>query len=104
MARDGLLPRAFARVSPRSGAPTGSLTLLTALSVLMLAIYYVFRVDLKTALLIPSGAAVLVYVIGSSIRHQAPGPGRQAGASLDLAPIPLLVLPFVGPLAVVQAW
>jgi hypothetical protein len=32
----------------------------------MLAIYYIFNVELQTALLIPSGAAIVVYIIGSA--------------------------------------
>lgn len=102
VARDGALPRIFAEVSGKTGAPTRALTLLTGLSLAVLIFYYVFDVNLTTALLIPSGAAVLVYVIGSA-----------AGAKLlkdhgflkalpwiSLA-ISVAVLPFVGPLAAV---
>ena len=103
VARDGSLPRVFARVHPLTGAPSGSLTLLTALSLLMLAIYYLFNVDLKTALLVPSGAAVLVYVIGSAsgIKLLELRGARRALPWISLV-ISVAVLPFVGPLALVS--
>ena len=66
IAGDGGLPRALHRVDPRSGVPRRSLVMLTAMSVGMLALYYALDVNLETALLIPSGAAILVYVIGSA--------------------------------------
>ncbi len=100
VARDGALPRAFARVSASTGAPWGSLTLLTGLSLCMLAIYFAFDVHLQTALLIPSGAAVLVYVIGSAAGIRLL---RVSGLKRSLPWISLTVsvavLPFVGPLA-----
>jgi amino acid efflux transporter len=103
VARDGSLPRAFARVHPVTGAPSGSLTLLTALSLVMLAIYYFFDVDLKTALLVPSGAAVLVYVIGSAsgIKLLDLRGARRTLPWISLV-VSLVVLPFVGPLALVS--
>jgi amino acid efflux transporter len=102
VARDGALPRAFARVSNSTGAPAGSLTLLTGLSLAMLVVYYVFDVDLQTALLIPSGAAVLIYVIGSAAGTKLL---KARGVRKSLPWISLVisvaVLPFVGPLALV---
>ena len=100
VARDGSLPRALAKVSPRSGVPARSLHVLTALAMVMLLAYYVFNFDLQTALLIPSGAAILVYVLGSAsgIKLLAPkGPARALPwISLVMS---VAVLPFVGPLA-----
>ncbi|HUK14054.1 MAG TPA: amino acid permease [Thermoanaerobaculaceae bacterium] len=102
VARDGALPRAFARVSAATGAPWGSLTLLTGLSLAMLAVYYALEVNLQTALLIPSGAAVLVYVIGSAagIRLLGGSGVRRALPWISLL-ISVIVLPFVGWLALV---
>ncbi|MGE5236125.1 MAG: APC family permease [Acidobacteriota bacterium] len=102
VARDGALPGAFARVNPATGAPSGSLTLLTVLSLGMLAIYYAFDVHLQTALLIPSGAAVLVYIIGSAagIKLLEVRGARKLLPRISLA-ISVVVLPFVGPLAIV---
>ena len=53
VARDGGFPKGLGFVDPRSGTPTRSLTLLTSFSVVMLAVYYFFDVNLQTALLIP---------------------------------------------------
>jgi amino acid efflux transporter len=103
VARDGMLPGAFARISPRTGAPTGSLTLLTALGLLVMIAYVVFDVDLKTALLIPSGAAIVIYVIGSGagIRLLRDRGARRVLPWMSLA-ISVAVLPFVGPLVLVS--
>ena len=69
-------------------------------------IYYFFRVNLETALLIPSGAAILIYVIGSAAGVKMLGVTREeAGMSrirkrmilpLISLGISLIVLPFVG--------
>ncbi len=102
VARDGALPGIFARVNDKTGVPNRSLTLLTSLALLMLVVYYLFDFDLQTALLIPSGAAILVYIVGSAAGIKllgGAGPGRVL-AWISLA-ISLAVLPFVGPLALV---
>jgi len=102
VARNDGLPKVFARVSTSTGAPAGSLTLLTTLSLAMLIVYYLFDVNLQTALLIPSGAAILVYVIGSAAGVKLL---RERGVKKLLPWISLVisiaVLPFVGPLALV---
>ena len=102
VARDGALPAPFARVSRTTGAPVGSLTLLTGLSLITLIVYYIFNVDLQTALLIPSGAAVLVYVIGSAAgaRLLEVRGVKKTLPWISLV-ISIVVLPFVGPLALV---
>jgi amino acid efflux transporter len=68
----------------------------------MLIVYYVFNIDLQTALLIPSGAAVLVYVIGSAagMKLLAVRGVRKSLPWISLV-ISIAVLPFVGPLALV---
>jgi amino acid efflux transporter len=102
VARDGALPRVFARVSRSTGAPTGSLTLLSGLSLATLFVYYILDLDLQTVLLIPSGAAVLVYVIGSAAGAKLLG-ARGMKKSLPWISLAtsVAVLPFVGPLALV---
>jgi amino acid efflux transporter len=65
-AKDGGLPQLFDRVSFKTQVPDRSLMLLLGLSWLTLAIFYAFNVPLETELLIPSGAAIIVYIIGSS--------------------------------------
>ncbi len=104
VARDGSLPRYLGEVSPKSGAPARSLTILTVLALVMLLIFYVFNVDLQTALLIPSGAAILIYVVGSAAGIKllnAKGSARGWSRALPWASlvISVVVMPFVGPIA-----
>jgi amino acid transporter len=54
------------RVSAKTQVPDRSLMLLLGLSWIALSLFYAFNVPLETELLIPSGAAILVYIIGSS--------------------------------------
>src|SRR2546425_2348822 len=65
-AKDGGLPRLLDRVNAKTQVPDRSLMLLLGLSWTTLLLFYAFDVPLKTELLIPSGAAILVYIIGSS--------------------------------------
>jgi amino acid efflux transporter len=97
VARDGGFPRSLAHVSPKTGVPDRSLVTLFGFAMVMLAIYFIARVDLETALLIPSGAALLVYVIGSAagvkLLERKGGGKMFAGLSLAMS---LAILPFVG--------
>jgi len=65
-AKDRGLPRLLDRINIRTQVPDRSLMLLLGLSWITLLLFYFFNVDLETELLIPSGAAILVYIIGSS--------------------------------------
>ena len=65
-AKDQGLPRLLDRINIKTQVPDRSLMLLLGLSWITLLLFYVFSVDLETELLIPSGAAILVYIIGSS--------------------------------------
>lgn len=65
-AKDGGLPKLLDRVNSKTRVPDRSLMLLLGLSWTTLLLFYVFNVPLETELLIPSGAAILVYIIGSS--------------------------------------
>jgi amino acid efflux transporter len=65
-AKDGGLPRLFDRINSKTRVPDRSLMLLLILSWITLLLFYAFNVPLETELLIPSGAAILVYIIGSS--------------------------------------
>src|SRR6266851_9494930 len=65
-AKDGGLPKSLDRVNAKTQVPDRSLMLLLGLSWTTLLLFYAFDVPLKTELLIPSGAAILVYIIGSS--------------------------------------
>jgi len=66
IARDRGLPIWLDHVDQKSGTPTRSLMLLSGSGMLALTLYYFFQVNLQTALQIPSGAAILVYIIGSA--------------------------------------
>jgi len=100
VARDRGLPKWLNHVEPNTGTPTRSLMMLSALSLCMLAVYFFFDVDLQTALLIPSGSAVLVYIIGSAAGVRLLG-NRGWRRTLPWISLTLSValLPFVGMLA-----
>lgn len=97
VARDRGLPKWLDHVDTKTGTPTRSLMMLSGLSLVMLVFYYFFNVDLQTALLIPSGAAILVYIIGSASGVKLLG---DKGFKRILPWISLLLsvvlLPFVG--------
>lgn len=97
VARDGGFPKRLNYIDPNSGTPSRSLIMLSGLSMFMLFIYYFFNVDLQTALLIPSGAAILVYIIGSATGIKLL---RERGPKRILPWISLItsivILPFVG--------
>jgi amino acid efflux transporter len=100
VARDGGLPKTLEYIHPSSGTPTRSLMMLSGFSTFMLILYYFLDVNLQTALLIPSGAAILIYIIGSGAGIRLL---RTSGAKRILPWISLImsivILPFVGTLA-----
>ena len=105
VARDGGFPRWLHHLNSRTGVPDRSLVTLFGLSILMLGVYFVTEVNLETALLIPSGAAILVYVIGSAAGIKLlKGHGeRNTFAWISLI-MSLAILPFVGILALVAVF
>src|SRR5713101_2512296 len=96
-AKDGGFPRALDRIHSRTGVPHRSLALLSGLSLIALVMFYFLNVDLTTALLIPSGAAILVYVIGSAsgIKLLDGGGVKTLFPWISLA-VSLIMVPFVG--------
>ena len=97
IARDRGLPGWLDHVDQKSGAPTRSLMLLSGSALLVLTFYYFFKVDLETALLIPSGAAILVYIIGSAAGIRLlREPGRQRIFPWISFVLSIVLLPFVG--------
>lgn len=85
MARDGLLPRSLARISPRTGAPT-RITLLTGLSIAFVA--GIFRLD-EIAELANAGTLIAFISVGACLmilRRRSPELPR-----LFRCPQPLLV-------------
>src|SRR5437016_4762112 len=89
--------RLLSRIDDKSGVPRSSLGLLLGLSWLSLAFFYFFNATLETALLIPSGAAILVYVVGSAsgikLLHGKGWRGLLPWISFGVS---LIMLPFVG--------
>jgi amino acid efflux transporter len=104
VARDGGFPRTFDHLSSKSQAPDRVLITMLIGIAAVLSLYYSFQVDLETALLVPSGAAIIVYIIGSAAGVRILG-GFKSGKKflfplISLA-ISLLVLPFIGPFLIV---
>ena len=102
VAKEGGLPRAIARINSKTGVPYLSLGLLTGLGMITLVVSYFLSIDLQTALLIPSGAAILVYVIGSASGVKLLKGGRAKLLCWISLAVSLIMLPFVGPVLVVS--
>jgi len=106
VSRDGGFPRALDHLNEKTKVPDRALISLFGCTIPVLVIYYFFRVNLETALLIPSGAAILIYVIGSAAGVKMLGVARaETGMNrirkrmllpLVSLGISLIVLPFVG--------
>ena len=96
-ALDGNLPRFLGTIDPKSGVPRRALIALFLLIVAALVVYYVAGVDVQTAFLATSGAAVLTYVVGSAagVRLLKQGGIRSALPWASLA-VSLVILPFIG--------
>jgi amino acid efflux transporter len=97
--KDGALPGVLNKLDPKTSAPSRALMALFFSSMIALVFFYFLNVDLETALLIPSGAAILVYVIGSSagVKLMRDNRTKVILAAISLA-ISLIILPFVGAL------
>ena len=98
-ARDGVFPSALARLHPETGAPRGSLLFLITLLLLSLSAFYVLNVDIQSAFLMTSGAAILAYIIGSAagirlLKEKGP---RRVLPWISLA-VSVALLPFIGTL------
>jgi amino acid efflux transporter len=95
-AKDGGFPRSVYHLNEQ-GVPDRGLILLFCSSVLVLAAYYFFDIDLEIALMIPSGGAILVYIIGSLAGIKLL---KESGIRKTLPWMALImsvvVLPFVG--------
>ncbi len=101
VARDRGLPQWLDHVDAKSGTPTRSLMLLSGSALVVLMLYYFFQVNLQTALLIPSGAAILVYIIGSAagVRLLSDRGWQRIFPWISLV-LSIVLLPFVGLAAV----
>jgi amino acid efflux transporter len=96
-ARDGAFPKFLDHLDVKTGSPNRALVMLFGSAVVVLIVFYFLNVDLETALLIPSGAAIIVYVIGSAsgVRLLKEKSVKRILPVISLA-ISLLVLPFIG--------
>ncbi len=98
-ASDGNLPRFLAKVDPKSGVPRRALLALLAMIMVSLTVYYLAGVDVQSAFLATSGAAVLTYVVGSAsgIRLLSARGVRRVLPWVSLL-VSVITLPFIGPL------
>jgi amino acid efflux transporter len=96
-ALDGSFPRALAKIHSKTGVPHRAIALISGSSSISLTLFYFLNVDLETALLIPSGAAILVYVIGSASGIKLLGKkGLKTLFPWVSLAVSLAMLPFVG--------
>jgi amino acid efflux transporter len=107
VSRDGGFPKALDHISARTKVPDRSLIALFGSTIPVFVIYYFLHINLEVALLVPSGAAILVYVIGSAAGIKILGRDRPQEKKLLILPavslvISLVVLPFIGWLLVVS--
>ncbi len=102
-AKEGAFPRALDRVHAKTGVPHRSLALLSGFSLFVLVFFYFADVSLQTALLTSSGAAILVYVIGSAsgVRLLKEPGAKRLFPWISLV-VSLVMLPFVGLLLLVS--
>jgi amino acid efflux transporter len=98
-AREGGLPKSLDRIHLETRVPYRILTLLLVISLFTLFLFYALNIDLETGLLIPSGAAIIVYLVGSAsgIRLLKVRGVKRSFPWISLA-ISLIMIPFVGPL------
>ena len=102
-AREGSLPRFLGTIDPKTGAPRRALIALLLVILAGLSLFYLFNVDIESAFLATSGAAVLVYVVGSAagVRLLDGGKRRKALPWASLV-VSLAILPFIGGLLVIS--
>lgn len=103
VSRDGGFPKALNHVSEKTKVPDRALITILGCALPVFVIYYFFNVNLETALLIPSGAAIFVYIIGSAAGVKMLGVDQEGKRRIKKMLLPLIslsisliVLPFVG--------
>jgi len=107
VAREGALPHVLVHINSRTRVPDRVLISLLGGIVAVLTIFYFFQVDLETALFVPSGAAIIIYGIGSAagvkiFARERTNFLKGAAFALISLVISILVLPFVGLFLVVS--
>ena len=98
---DGNLPRFLGKIDPKTGVPRRALVALFLMIMVSLTVYYFVRIDIQSAFLATSGAALLTYVVGSAsgIRLLSGSTASTILPWLSLL-ISLVLLPFIGVLLV----
>jgi len=102
-AKEGGLPRVLDKIHAETRVPYRTLIFLLGLSWLTLVLFYFLNVDLATELLIPSGAAIIVYLIGSAsgIRLLKIKGVKRTFPWISLL-IAMVMIPFVGLLILIS--
>jgi amino acid efflux transporter len=104
--KDGAFPKALDHVSEKTKVPDRSLIALFGCIFPVFLIYYFLNVNLEPALLIPSGAAILIYIIGSGAGVKLLGTKDKVQKSIVLPLISLIIslilVVFVGWLLIVS--
>jgi amino acid efflux transporter len=98
-AMDGCFPKTLTHINEKNSVPDRSLIMLSGSSFIMISVYYFLKVDLRTALLIPSSAAIIIYILGSASGIRLlPGKKGKALSWISLI-FSAAILPFVGKIA-----
>jgi amino acid efflux transporter len=102
-AKDGGLPRFLDKIHARTRVPHRTLILIVTVSWATIIIFYFLNFDLATELLIPSGAAILVYLVGSAsgIKLLKTKGVKRSFPWVSLI-VSIVMIPFVGPLILVS--
>jgi amino acid efflux transporter len=102
-AKDGGLPRFLDKIHPKTRVPHRTLILIVMVSWATIIVFYFLNFDLATDLLIPSGAAILVYLIGSAsgIKLLKIKGFKRSFPWISLI-ASIIMVPFVGPLILVS--
>lgn len=100
-ALDGSLPRFLGTVDPKTGVPRRALVFLLLLIMAALVIYYIADLNVQSAFLATSGAAILTYIVGSAsgVKLLEVRGTRRALPWASLV-ISFAILPFIGSLLV----
>ncbi|HEY6283082.1 MAG TPA: amino acid permease [Nitrososphaerales archaeon] len=102
---DGSLPTFLAKVDPKTGVPRRATIALFVPIMLGLVVFYFLHVDVQSAFLATSGAAILTYVVGSAagirlLTKEVKSKRYFPWLSLVVS---LAILPFIGLLLAVSA-
>ncbi len=102
-ARDGVFPNSLALVDTRTGAPRRALLLIIVPALTSLTVFYLLNVDIESAFLMTSGAAILAYVIGSAAAIRLlKEPGLRRVLPWVSLVVSVVLLPFIGTLLAVS--